>query len=485
MDLAESSVHRTLTDSECQAALSSRCPQAVEIPANFSLRGGLDRYGETASARPLEGTTVSVYRGIDIDSGFSRELAEFKKRTGINVVVNPVDFEDELATTPAEPSHRPDIYIFGRDMPEWAQQRALDVGRFVDPETLHADFGDFLLSFGTSKGEAGVRAIPFLISIKSLVYYPKREFEKAGYQVPTTWDELIALSDRMVADGRTPWCFGFESGVGTGWPGTDLIESLVLRVGGVEAYDAWTRGGLSFTSSEVTAAGHYADQLVFSPGYVRGGPAAINTEVWNGQLEHMLSRNSQTGDPEPQCWLFHQADFMLKADPAAANAQIGTDLDFFMLPPIDSTKPVPTTGGTAFAAGLNDRPEVREFMKFLASPQWGERWAVEPDNQFIAPNARFDYSNYGDVNKDPHAGVRVRLAEAARSAVQSNSFRFDASDGMPPDIGGTTADGQPGAFYRAMKNWVDGRRTIDQAFANVDSEWAALNRKRSWPPPPS
>jgi ABC-type glycerol-3-phosphate transport system substrate-binding protein len=176
---------------------------------------------------------------------------------------------------------------------------------------------------------------------------------------------------------------------------------------------------------------------------------------------------------------------MLKADPATANAQIGTDLDFFMLPPIYSTKPVPTTGGTAFAAGLNDRPEVREFMKFLASPQWGERWAVEPDNQFIAPNARFDYSNYGDVNKDPHAGVRVRLAEAARSAVQSNSFRFDASDGMPPDIGGTTADGQPGAFYRAMKNWVDGRRTIDQAFANVDSEWAALNRQRSWPPPPS
>ena len=30
--------------------------------------------------------------------------------------------------------------------------------------------------------------------------------------------ELLALSDRIVADGGTPWCFGFESGIASGGP---------------------------------------------------------------------------------------------------------------------------------------------------------------------------------------------------------------------------------------------------------------------------
>ena len=73
--------------------------------------------------------------------------------------------------------------------------------------------------------------------------------------MPTTWDQLVAVSDRIVADGRTPWCFGFDSGKAAGWPGTDLMESLVLRVGGVDVYDAWTAGEMGFTSPAVMEAG--------------------------------------------------------------------------------------------------------------------------------------------------------------------------------------------------------------------------------------
>ena len=98
-----------------------------------------------------------------------------------------------------------------------------------------------------------------VVALKGLVFYPKAEFREAGYDIPKTWAELIALSDRIVADGGTPWCFGFESGNGTGWPGTDLIESLVLRVGGVDVYDAWTRGEIGFASPAVTEAGGLAE----------------------------------------------------------------------------------------------------------------------------------------------------------------------------------------------------------------------------------
>ncbi len=49
--------------------------------------------------------------------------------------------------------------------------------------------------------------------MKSTIWYPIKAFEAKGYKVPTTWDELIALSDQIVKDGSNPWC------VSAGGPG--------------------------------------------------------------------------------------------------------------------------------------------------------------------------------------------------------------------------------------------------------------------------
>lgn len=493
MNLAESTAERGLTDSECQTFLSSPCPTEVAVPDDLELRGGLAAYVAGNPSRPLEGTTVTVFPGLDADPGLAREFEEFKKRTGINVELTAIDAQAAVSFEPGEPNHRPDIYIFAHAMPAWAQSRAIDIGQVVDPETLRSDFGEYLLGFGRVDGAAGVgardggvRAIPMFVALKSLVFYPKAEFEKAGYEVPATWAELLALSDQIVADGGTPWCFGFEHGSASGWPGTDFIESLVLRVGGVDTYDAWTHGEVPFTSPAVMKAGRLADDLVMKPGYVRGGPTSISDENWSNQLDHMLHVNSVTGGTEPQCWMYHQASFMLKSNFVPPSDQIGRDIDFFVLPPIESTDPTPISGTSGFAAALVDRPEVRAFMEFLASPEWGNRWAVEPGNDFISANARFDLSNYGDVSVDPAAAaVRRRLGEAAEAALQSDSFRIDASDLMPQDIGGSTVEGDPGAFWRAMINWVDGKRSIDEAFADIDTEWAALKARGESPPPKS
>ena len=74
---------------------------------------------------------------------------------------------------------------------------------------------------------------------KSLVWYPKDDFEAAGYAVPTTWEELQALQDQIVSDGDTPWCVGIESGAATGWPATDWTEEFMLRTTSLENYDKW------------------------------------------------------------------------------------------------------------------------------------------------------------------------------------------------------------------------------------------------------
>ena len=93
-------------------------------------------------------------------------------------------------------------------------------------------------------------------------FYPKANFANAGYEVPETWDELIRLSRRIVEDGWSPWCLAFESGFPfNGWPGTDLIESLVLSASGPDVYDGWSDGRIGFSDPAVATGAHTADSL--------------------------------------------------------------------------------------------------------------------------------------------------------------------------------------------------------------------------------
>ncbi len=355
----------------------------------------------------------------------------------------------------------------------------MDISQFVDRETLQSDFGDYLLDIGTM-GRGGVsqvppdeiRAIPLTVDLKGLVFYPKAEFEAAGYRIPASWDELMSLSHQLVADGRTPWCFGFGSGFASGWPGSDLIESLVLRVGGIDAYDAWIEGATGFASPAVTEAGRLADEVVFTPDFARGGPALISNESYDSQLFHMLNRNALTGEAEPQCWLHHQANFMLRLVPPGT--RIGEDIDFFVLPPVDPDQPTPTTGGALFASALVDRPEVRALMEFTASPEWGSAWATNPDGSFISANRRFDMSAYGDAAVDPAAAVRLAMASAAQTALSTGVWRYDASDLMPAEIGGWTEGIGPA---RSGKAWSTGSTAPDRS---IRSSPTSTPRGPSW-----
>ena len=84
---------------------------------------------------------------------------------------------------------------------------------------------------------------PLMASVKSFVWYSPVAFERAGYEVPTTWDELVDLTDRVVADhpdgSVAPWCLGASDGATTGWPVSDWLEDGLLAIHGTGAYDQW------------------------------------------------------------------------------------------------------------------------------------------------------------------------------------------------------------------------------------------------------
>ncbi len=76
--------------------------------------------------------------------------------------------------------------------------------------------------------------VPYKADVKSTIWYPIKAFAAKGYTVPTTWDELIALSDKIVADGSNPWCVSAGGpGTATGWQLTDWVEEVVLKTKGL------------------------------------------------------------------------------------------------------------------------------------------------------------------------------------------------------------------------------------------------------------
>ena len=157
MDLADSTAERGLTDSECEAFLSRPCPTEVAVPDSLELRGGLDGYLAGNRSGPLEGTTVTVFPGFDASAGLASEFQEFEKRTGIHVELTAIDAEAAVSFEPGEPNHRPDIYIFGHEMPAWAQPRASMSGRSSIPRPCGPTSASTCSGFGKVGTAAAAR----------------------------------------------------------------------------------------------------------------------------------------------------------------------------------------------------------------------------------------------------------------------------------------------------------------------------------------
>jgi len=277
---------------------------------------------------------------------------------------------------------------------------------------------------------------------KSQVWYPKADFDAAGYEIPTTWDEMLALSDMIVSDGDKPWCVGIESGAATGWPATDWMEEIMLRTTSLENYDKWTRGELPFASPEVKNAAEVLAEL-WTDEYVYGGREAIVTTFFGDAPNPMFE------DP-PKCWLHKQGNFITSFFPAGTEA--GVDYDFFYLPPIDDAYGKPYLVAGDIMAMFSDRPEVRATMEYFTKGECVKEWLAA--GGALSPHKDVDLDWYGD---DVERGIAALVADAT-------SVRFDGSDLMPGEVGS-------GSFWKGMTDFFSGSVDLDTAMKEIDASW--------------
>jgi len=311
---------------------------------------------------------------------------------------------------------------------EWAKtHQIVCLEGLVDPSELL----DALKPLGYVNGKLfGLFVFP---NIKSLVWYNKRQFEHKGYNPPRSWDGMLTLSNKIVADGGTPWAIGLESGAASGWPGTDWIEDIMLRSAGPQIYDRWVNHEIPWTHPAVQRAFEYFGQIVLNPNYVLGGPTGALMTNFGDSPSALFTK-------PPRALMHRQATFIQgfirKQNP---DLLAGKDYDIFPFPPIDPAvaERVPILVGGDVVNCFTRRPEVIELAKFLISKEAQKIWV----------------KNLGELSSNKNTNPALFTNPITRKAwfILSNATvsRYDASDMMPGAVG-------TGTFWSGILDFVSG-----------------------------
>ena len=441
------------------------------VPTGYS-----DLDAALGADKPYAGKKVTIQTQWIGGEGqnFQDSLAAFEAATGINVAVEELSsgthetlldarIEGGLPLDLAQLAQPSKVLGYGKE------GKLVDVATFMDPAKLKAEHP---ATVGLYSDGDKVYGIPYKVDVKSVVWYPIKAFAAAGYEVPKTWDELIKLSDKIVADGNgSPWCVAIEAANATGWIATDWLEDVVLRTAGIDAYNKWISGDLKFDSPEIKAAMDKVGQILFTPGYVYG--------VADGDTTYITATNQvQAMDPmfnedmaKPQCWMQKQAtwygpdffpDVKAGGPGTVSKYKLGEDVGLFYFPPIDAAQGTPALGaGDGIIVikppdGSELRPEVKAVAEFLSTPQATETWIKA--GSAISANQTTPAAWYGD---------NYKLKIASDIVANATSFGFDASDLMPAVVGA-------GSEWTQLTNWIiaDGKNT-DDVLKAIDASWPA------------
>jgi alpha-glucoside transport system substrate-binding protein len=296
-------------------------------------------------------------------------------------------------------------------------ETTVPLGDVLDTAALEETLTPGTLEAGSVDGEP--YGLLVSMNVKSLVFYNKPAWEKAGYEAPATIEELNELTEQIKSDGGTPWCMGIEDGGGTGWAATDWIEDLVMRYGGAEGYNQWVSHEVPFDSELVREAAAEFEELMFTEGNVLGGREAIASTNFGNAANPMFKE-------EPDCWLYKQGSFMTGFFQESAGVEdLDKEVGVFGFPPADEGGEDPTIGNEA-----------------------------APNSSFISPHTTFDTSLYPTE-------LTKQMADVAYS---SSTFLFDGSDQMPGEVGA-------GSFWKEMTAWISGQTDLDTALQNIDESW--------------
>jgi alpha-glucoside transport system substrate-binding protein len=420
---------------------------AVLTAGCLSDGGGGGGGGSENTSRSIE---VMYAFANEQEAGFQQEVEAWAEENDVEVQFSQTGNFNQLINTRVQGNDAPDVALFPQPgiMRDLAGEGLLaDLSDVVDQGELDQHVQGVL---ETGEVDGTLYAVPMSINVKSIVFYPKGPFEEAGYEIPETYDDLVALTEQIQESGTTPWCFGIESEAATGWPATDWVENLYVINNGGDAYNEWVNHDVPFTDETVAETLEQMEELLLAEGRTNGGRQSIAANNFNTAANPMF-------DEPPGCFMYRQGNFV--AQPGGFPDEVLENLDetvgVFAMPGQSAEEKPVLGGGDLAGIFAQDNEAAQELVQFLASSEFGSNGYADT-GAWISPRTDFDVSLYPTQT----------LGDIATIAYESTDFVFDGSDQMPGEVGS-------GSFWREMVAWISGGQDIQVTLENIENSWPA------------
>jgi len=358
------------------------------LPGVLAACGGDDNGGSSstpaAGGTPEKKAVGTVTFGSNASdavpkASYEKVFADFKTATGGDVKVNTVDhntFQEQINS-----------YLQGKpdDAFTWFAGYRM---QFFAQKGLATDISDVWQKVGGNYSDALKKAstgldgkqyfVPFYYYPWAL-FYRKSVFEKNGYEVPKTLDDLKTLAGQMQKDGLAPIGFADKDG----WPAMGTFDILNLRINGYDFHVNLMAGKESWQDPKVaTVFNTWKELLPFHQDGALG-------RTWQEAAQGLSSKKSG---------MYLLGMFVGQQFEGAAH----DDLDFFAFPEVDSNVGMDTLDAPIDGFMISKDPKnedgAKALMEYLASAKAQQIYlGSDPNNIATAKDA--DTSSYTDLQK--------------------------------------------------------------------------------------
>jgi alpha-glucoside transport system substrate-binding protein len=362
-------------------------------------------------------TVFSLWGGSEQEA-FKKVLTQFTKETGIKTKYESIrDFLPFIRTRLAA-GNPPEVGIIPRPgvVAELARDDSLisleDLG--LDPDKINENYSGTWTSLATV--DDTVYGVVAKANSKSVIWYKPKSFQENSFDIPTTWDQLLDITEQYNSKGKKPWAVGAQ-GRDNSWTLTDWFENIYARQAGSDNYTKLFNGDLPFNDQTVKDSLTEMTKVV-NDKYVAGGiDTALGISFVDG-IGRVFSKN-------PVAEMYMEGGFVggIALGDVNPDLKVGTDIDFFQWPTIDEANGNPLVGGGDVAAAFVNNEDASKLVDYLATPGAGKVWvstgAIASPNKGVTAD---DYPN-------------ELVAKEADQVKNAESFLFDGSDLLPGTLG--------------------------------------------------
>jgi multiple sugar transport system substrate-binding protein len=311
---------------------------------------------------------------------FADIYAAYKKKSGVTVDVNTKDsntFQEQINSYLQGTPDDVFTWFAGYRMQFFAAKGLAtpidDVWKTIGgnfPEAMHK----------LSKGEDGKYYFVPLYSYPWAIFYRKSVFEENGYEVPTKWDDFVALCKQMKKDGLVPIAFGDKDA----WPALGTFDQINFRQNGYDFHVELMAGKASWTDAKVRKAFDLWAEIL--PYHQEGAVG----RTWQDAAQTLASKKAG---------MYLLGTFVAQqfTDKAALE-----DLDFFAFPEIDPAYGQDTveapTDGFMMSKSPKNKAEAVKLLEYLGTPD-AEDIYLKSDPSVVHASTKADTSSYTALQK--------------------------------------------------------------------------------------